>query len=85
MLDRILKLYWTPKGTSFWKANLLSVLIGSVLLALWVLTGIVPADYAIGIFILVVLVQLLLATCARYHYGHVNPNKNRLLKMGNLE
>jgi hypothetical protein len=73
MIDAILKMYWTPKGTPLWKLHLPSILIATVLLCLLVISGIKGVYSLIPLFLGVVISQVVLAIWARARYGDTEP------------
>jgi len=77
IIDSVLKLYWTPKNTPLWKHHLPSILIGTVLLALCISTGLESVEFLMLMFVVLLLSQLTFGIWARVRFGDKNPKESK--------
>jgi CDP-diglyceride synthetase len=73
MFERILAMYWTPKGTPLWKHHLPSLLIGTVLLAFTIFSGLQNVTALLPMFCVLVASQVAFGYLARKRFGDKNP------------
>ena len=73
MLDRIIAIYWTPKGMPLWKHHLPSILIGVILVGGGLAITTESGAALIAMFIVLVGFQFIMALISRWRFGNTPP------------
>lgn len=76
MFDRILAMYWQPKGTPLWKHHLQALLICTVLLAFIIFLGLINVTVLLPIFCVLVTTQVVFGYLSRKRFGDKDPRSH---------